>query len=206
MTTTTAIDWTDVEAAAQEMAGNWRRFDSFAWSRGYKLEDAGQWCIWYTSHPGSGLLAHSNETAINKRLEPFSEGDDPDLVFERHTHWVVGHIDGVSIRVFRHDGTITDAFREFCSIKERLDDYPILNESDYSEREYTATLENYRSEMWRHKDLPEGWQSEVYEWFSDNGMDRFIENRDDEGGYAQEESIIEALKDLGLLPTVVVEN
>jgi hypothetical protein len=31
MTTTTRIDWTDVEEAASEMAGNWRRFECFAW-------------------------------------------------------------------------------------------------------------------------------------------------------------------------------
>ena len=38
-------DWSDVEAAAKQMAGNWRKFECFAWSRGYKLEDADQWGI-----------------------------------------------------------------------------------------------------------------------------------------------------------------
>jgi len=70
------------------------------------------------------------------------------VVHETHSHWAVGYLDGYSIRVYGKDGGITDAFNEFCRIKERLDDYPILNESDYSEREYEATLENYRSEMW----------------------------------------------------------
>ena len=67
-------------------------------------------------------------------------------------------------------------------------------------------MENYATEMWAMKDkLPEGWEGEVYSWFSDNGHDRCIENRDDQGGYAQKENIIEALQDLGLLPTVVLE-
>jgi hypothetical protein len=140
-------------------------------------------------------------------LQPFSEGPDPDVFFERHSHWAVGYLDGFSIRVFRPDGTLTDAFREFCSIKERLDDYPILDEQDYTEREYQATLANYRSEMWRLRDeLPAGWDAEVYSSFSDHGHDSFIENRDDRGGWAPREKIVEALQDLGLLRTLVVEG
>ena len=69
-----------------------------------------------------------------------------------------------------------------------MDDYPILDEADYSEREYEATLENYRNEMWAFKDLPEGWESEVYSWFSDNRQ-RAVENRDDQGGYPQEDDL-----------------
>jgi hypothetical protein len=37
---TTHIDWSDVEDAAKQLAGNWREFDSFAWHRSYDLEDA----------------------------------------------------------------------------------------------------------------------------------------------------------------------
>jgi hypothetical protein len=185
MTTTTRIDWTDVEQAATLLAGNWRRFNSFAWHRAYDLEDADRWCVWYTSSRDAGLLEQSNEQAINKRLAPLAEGDNPDVVFEQHSHWAVGHLSGVSIRAFRDDGTITDAFKEFCSIQEALENYPVLDEQEYSERELEATLDNFRSEMWRLKDdLPDGWEGEVYSWFSDHGHDRYIENRDDQGGYA----------------------
>lgn len=201
------IDWTDVEAAAKQLAGNWRHFDSFAWHRSCDLADADQWAIFYTSGRDAGLLAKSNHAEIVKLLAPFTEEDDPDLVFESHSHWVVGHVDGFSVRVHGKDGQVTAAFKEFCGIKERLDAYPILNESDYSEREYEATLENYRSEMLATRsDLPEGWESEVYTWFGDNGHDSCTENKDDQGGWAEKEEIIESLKDLGLLPTVVVEG
>jgi hypothetical protein len=205
--TTARLDWSDVEAAARELAGNWRSFECFIWHRAKDLDDADQWMIWYTSSPQAGLLEQSNEKVINERLAPYSEGDDPDVVFERHSHWAVNTLTGISIRVVRADGSITEAFREFCRIKERLEDYPILNESHYSELEYGATLENYAHEMWREgKNLPEGWESEVYSWFSDNGHDSFIENRDDQGGYAPRENIIEALQVLGLWPTVVVQK
>lgn len=207
MTTATSIDWTDVEEAARLLAGNWQKFTCFVWHRGHGLEDADRWCIWYTSSRDAGLLEQSNEATINKRLEPFSEDDDPDLVLERHSHWTCGYLSGMSIRVYREDGTPTEAFREFCRIKERLENYGVLNEADYSEREYAATLENYDSEMWRLRDnLPEGWAGEVYSWFSDHGHDRFTANVDDQGGWAPREAITEALQDLGLLPTAVVDN
>jgi hypothetical protein len=207
MTTTTRIDWADVEQAATLLAGNWQKFTCFAWHRAYDLEDADDWCVWYTSHRDAGLLEQSNEAAINQRLAHFAEGDAPDLVFETHSHWASGYLRGFSVRTSRPDGTITPAFKEFCSIKEQLEDYGVLDEADYSEREFEATLDNYRGEMWRLRDgLPAGWESEVYRWFSDHGHDRYTENRDDEGGHAPREAIITALQDLGLPPTAVVEN
>jgi hypothetical protein len=207
MSTATSVDWREVEAAAKTMAGNWKDFDSFAWHRAFDLDDADNWAIVYTSNRDSGLLAQSTETATNKFLEKYTDGDDPDLVFESHSHWAVGHIDGFSVRVYKEDGTITEAFTNLCGIKERLADYPVLDESDYSEREYAATLENYGSELWRLKDtLPEGWQSQVYSYFSDNGHERFIESADDQGGYAPREKIIEALQTLGLLPPEADES
>ncbi len=193
------------ESAAKEMAGNWRKFSCFAWTRGYDLDDADNWMIWYTSGRDAGLLGQSNHEEITKLFKPFMDGDDPDVVSEVHSHWAVGYLDGFSIRVYGKDGNITDAFRAYCGIKDRLEGYPVLNESDYSEREYNATLENYRSEIWgMEKQLPDGWASEVYSWFSDNGHDRYTENRDDGGGYASNEAILEALHELGLLPTLIL--
>ena len=142
MATTQEIDWTDVEAAGKALAGAWRDIPCFCWHRGYELEDADRWMLWYSSSRDAGLLEQSNEKVFNERLRPFSEGDDPDLVFERHSHWAVGYLDGFSIRVYRPDGSITPAFKEFCRIKEALEDYPILDErADYSEREYLETLD-----------------------------------------------------------------
>jgi hypothetical protein len=122
-------------------------------------------------------------------------------VFESHSHWAVGHVDGFSVRVFKPDGTITPAFEEFCQIKAELEAVLILDEADYSKRQYEATLENYREELWRLRDeLPDGWEAKVYSYFSDNGLDEFIENRDERGGWAPREKLIEALEALGLSP------
>ena len=200
MTTVERIDWTDSTEAAKAQAGNWRKFDSFVWRRRYDLEDADAWMVWYSSHRDSGILAQANERVINERLEPFTDGEDPDVVFERHSHWAVGFIDGVSLRTMKPDGTVTEAFQAFCKIMEDLDSYPVLDESLFSEMEYEATLENYASEIGHYRSgLPEGWESEVYSHFSDKGEDRYIESRDDQGGYCPRDKLVEALTELGLL-------
>jgi hypothetical protein len=187
-----------LEEAAREAASNWKEFTCFCWHRAFDLEDADQWAILYTHHRDSGLLDLSNAAAISKALEPFTDTDDPDVVFESHNHWAVGHIDGMSIRVYR-DGQITEAFQAYHELAERLDSYPVLNEEDYSRREYDATLENIADAAWRLKheyDLPDGWEAEVFSWFWDHNQ-RAVENREDQGGYPKEAELTAAFQALG---------
>jgi hypothetical protein len=126
---TATIGELDLESAAKEAAGNWREFTCFAWFREKDIESPDDWAIIYTHHRDSGLLDQSNAVAIAEAMTPFSNGDDPDVVFETHHHWAVGHIDGFSLRVFK-DGKITDAFRTYHELSCRLADYPILDEQD----------------------------------------------------------------------------
>lgn len=188
-----------IDEAAKQAAGNWRKFDSFGWSRRRELADPDRWAIFYTHHRDSGLLDRSNAAVIEKSLEPFTESDDPDVVFESHGHWAVGHVAGFSVRVFNRDGEITEAFRAYHALAGRMADYPILSESDYSEREYTATAANLTDAAWRLKNefaLPDGWQGEVYSWLSDHRPSE-IENRDDRGGYPGEAALRAAFEALG---------
>jgi hypothetical protein len=189
----------ELEEAAQKAAGNWQQFSSFIWFRDRELEDAENWSVIYTHHRDSGLLDQSNAAVIAEALEPFTEGDDPDLMFESHGHYAVGHIDGFSVRVFNRHGEITPAFRAYHELAERLADYPILDEEDHSRREYEQTLRNIEDAAWRLKRqfvLPEGWEGEVYSWLSDNEPSE-VENRDDQGGYPSEESLRAAFDALG---------
>ena len=188
----------DIDEAAKKAAGNWQDFTCFVWFRDRELEDADQWAVIYTHHRDSGLLDQSNAAVIAIALEPFTEGDDPDVVFESHSHWAVGHIDGFSVRVFKN-GKVTEAFERYHELAERMDDYPILDESDYSEREYEATLENIEDAAWRLKnefELPDGWEVEVYSWLSDNESSE-VENTDDLGGYPDEDALRRAFDFLG---------
>ena len=188
----------DLEEAATTAAGNWQDFKCFVWFRDREANDPNQWAVIYTHHRDSGLLDQSNAAVIAKAMKRFSEGDDPDVVFESHSHWAVGHVDGFSVRVFKN-GEITKAFETYHELARQLDDYLILDESDYSERELEATLENITDAAWRLKndfDLPEDWESQVYGWLSDNRCGE-IENTDDQGGYPSESALIEAFDALG---------
>ena len=109
MTTSTHIDWSDVDEAARQVVGNWRKFECLVWYRDRDLEDANNWMVWYTSHRDASLLEQSNEAAINKRLEQFSEADPADVVFERHNHWAVGHVDGFCEAIHSLHRNVTDA-------------------------------------------------------------------------------------------------
>jgi hypothetical protein len=187
----------DIDVAAEEAAGNWMKFECFVWDRTRDLDDAEQWCIIYSHHRDSGLLDRSNAAAIEEAMEPFTEGDDPDVVCESHRHWAVGWIDGFSIRVFR-DGKITAAFQKYHQLAEAMANYPILDESDYSERELEATLANLSDAAWRLEndfDLPDEWKSEVYGWLSDH-CPSAVENCDDQGGYPSESQLQEAFEAL----------
>jgi hypothetical protein len=188
----------NLEEAAIEAADNWKRFDSFVWFRDRELNDADNWAVIYTHNRDSRLLDQSNAAVINKTMQPFTEADDPDVVYESHNHWAVGHVDGFSVRVFK-DGQITEAFKAYHKLAERIAIYPILDESDYSEREYEATFGNIADSAWRLKDefeLPEDWVGDVYSWFADHN-ERAIDNRDDQGGYPKEDELKAAFTALG---------
>ena len=128
----------DLEAAAKQAAGNWAGFKDFSWHLASELDSPGDWCIAYTRHRDSGLLDQSNAAAMEREMHPFTEGDDPDVVAEHHHHWAVGWIEGFSIRVFR-DGQITAAFAHYHELAQRLNDYAVLDDEDYSRRQYEAT-------------------------------------------------------------------
>ena len=183
----------DLKEAATALAGNWRKFRCFVWWREREMNDADQWGIVYTDNRDSGLIDQSNAAVIREALLPFSKGRNPTVVFESHSHWAVGHVDGFSIRVFSR-GRITKAFRKYYELNEQLDDRLILDESDYSNREYDSALEGIELAAWRVKIafvLPDDWLTRVYDWLSEND-ERQLENKDDQGAFPSEDSLREA--------------
>lgn len=188
----THVDWNDVEAAAEQAANNHADFESFGWHD--RPDDAHEWAIVYTHNRDSDLLTLSNADAIAKALEPFEE----DAIAERHSHWACGWVDGYALRVYRN-GQITAAFRHYCELRARLEDYPCLDEEDYSRREHEACLDAIAQEGRRHA-VSKGvdWVAMVHEWLSDNEPGE-LENRDGNGAYPSEAAVRAALFDLDLL-------
>jgi hypothetical protein len=184
----------DLETGAREARGNWQKFDSFGWHD--RPEDGAEWAIVYTHNRDSDLLDQSNADAIDKALAPFTEGDNPDVRAEHHGHWACGWIDGYAIHVYRN-GQITEAFRAYPELAARLADYPVLDEEDFSRREYEATLENLRCEGFDSDFFapPDNWETEVFSWLWDHNQSA-VENRDGNGGYASKAEIAEALDGL----------
>ena len=200
MTTATLPD-SEVLELANDHAGNWKRMDSFAWFRESEIDDSDHWAIIYTHHRESGLLDRSNAGVIGKAMMSFTEkvDDDPDVVMETHSHFAVGWIAGFSIRCINHNGKVTEAFKQYAGLKESMDQYPILDEEDYSNREYEATVENIVDAARSIDDeyeLPNDWQYEVYSWLSDNESGE-LESTGDQGGYPSTESIVRAFTALG---------
>jgi hypothetical protein len=187
-----------VEDAAKDAAGNWQDFNCFWWQRKTEIEDPENWAIIYTHNRDSGLLDQSNAEVIAEAMRPFADTEDADVVFESHSYWAVGHVDGFSVRVFK-DGEITPAFKRYHELALSMADYPVLDETDYSNREYEATLENIPIAAWRLKneyELPDDWIGQVFEWFSEHDCSA-IENVDDQGGSPSEEQLTEAFVALG---------
>jgi hypothetical protein len=118
------------EELANGLAGNWLRFESFSWHD--RPDDAEAWCIVYTHHRDSDALARSNARVMRRELAPYLDGED--CRSESHGHWAYGWIDGFAIRV-RREGKLTDAFRVYAANALAMQDYPILDEADFSAEE-----------------------------------------------------------------------
>lgn len=150
-------------------------------------------------HRDSTLLTQSNADAIVKMLEEKPEFADQ-WEITGCGHWAVGWVDHLSFRAIDEHGNPTEVFRFIASIFDALEDYPVLDECDYSEREYNATIENIEEigKSFVSDDAPESWVGDVYGWLSDNNCNA-LESSDDQGGYPSDDDMKECLGALGYL-------
>lgn len=136
----------DLKALADNAAGNWQRWSCFAWFG--KPDNAAAYTLVYTSNRDSDTLDRANAKAIDDELSQFIESGD--VIPQSHSHWAVGHVDGYAIRV-RKGRKITAAFRCWCDLQAKLADYPILDESLFSEMELESQQESW--ELWAQSDF-----------------------------------------------------
>lgn len=189
---------------ANKYTGNWKKWDSFGWSN--CPEDGELWAIVYTHNRDSGLVELSNAKAIREALNKFPEEE---IIFERHSHWAVGWVDGFVIRVWKDFSKteVTDVFKKYMDLQEKLEDYYLLDEDDHSERQLEETFENVESIGKRYvKDGVDEWVDKVLCWFDANESNELESDDDDQGGCPSSESVKRALYSLGILDEEYLED
>ena len=100
-------------------------------------------------HRDSDSLDRSNFATAWEMIEPVS-GDEEDAYIGSDSHFLVGWVEHIFVRVRGEDGQYTPAFRQAYEIVRKLADYPVLDEEHYSEVEYEEACEILRS-----YDIPE---------------------------------------------------
>ena len=161
----------------------------------------------------SDILEASNYHSIIAHLKnAFVEEYDDNFREVGFSHWVVGHVDQVCLKILKtevdHDlivlDDITDFFIEAVDIVISLLEFdPIFNENDYDNRQWAAAnswIEEMANSNWMpfgHKCIvSDGFGSDIQEWIINN-LDSYSEYSDDGTPIYDEDSMLEAIYQLG---------
>ena len=92
----------------------------------------------------SSIIDISNFDTMSKTL--MSEYPN-DFRIETYSHWLVGSIDRLVCRVLKNgteitQSNITNAFTRAMICKDQLNDYPVYNEDDYSNKLHKAAIDS----------------------------------------------------------------
>jgi len=104
------------------------------------LEKGDLWANTFSQHRDSDALDRSNFQVISQDLE--SRFPD-DVEIEGASHWAVGWTESVVVRMLDDEGNITDAARAVFEWRDALSDYPVADESHYSELEHEELMESF---------------------------------------------------------------
>jgi hypothetical protein len=152
----------------------------------------------------SGLIAQSNAASWKAIMEEAEgngtiEKDSWEVI--SCNHWGPGWVDHLSFQAIKDEESRepTNAFRLVMETVAALQEYPILDDSDHSQREYDAALESIQQNAPSVvENVPEDWPQKVFSaiWEMDGEKQEHLCDSD-EGVYVPEELIAEALQELG---------
>lgn len=114
-----------------EVAGRPSAFDSRSNYTGVDLDTLSAWRVVMTRTRDSGLLDQSNWDCALKQLG--GEGDN--VAIHRFRHWACGWWEALCVT--------GDKVSQGQSIVDKLDGYPVLNDDDYSERQWEQAQETW---------------------------------------------------------------
>lgn len=146
----------------------------------------------------SGLLGQSNASALRRAL-----ADRPELAEDwqetRCGHWAVGWVDHLAIRVLTDDGQETAMLgfvREWLSA---LEDYPIADDEDFSEREAEALRDSVRQSGQRYvrDGVDDDWVERVIARLEHTDPSQ-LESHDDHGPSPDDDAVLDAMICLSL--------
>ena len=162
------------------------------WERAsnYIGENYSDYYVVYAQSRDSDLLTKSNFDVLE---EEFDGKEGVEIV--RFGSWATGWVEYIMI----HEEA-DDLLMKADDYMEQLENYPVLDEEDFSQREYDATIENIKWEG----GLEEEEAKEVFSWLWDYDQDQ-VEAHDGGGGYPSKESIEKALTDLSRRGKVIGE-
>lgn len=140
----------------------------------------GDYCI-MSRNRDSDILIESNWAAACRQLgaEPYDNGrsggdadsfpDRPNVYHWRAGHWACGWVEYLMVRHDASESVLQEAGEIVCSIA----DYPILDESDFSERECNAAAEYWQQMSLRERvelmrDCGESIFAARRDWFPDS--------------------------------------
>lgn len=124
-------------------------------------------CMHSWADRGDDLIAESNHHVMLAQLRTVERPDEDDVVDTSFHHWLVGSMTHIFVRIYNdtdEDGDpiiesgYTPAFRVAVACALSISEYPLLDESDYSEREskaQDALIEDALSWASRGDDTPE---------------------------------------------------
>jgi hypothetical protein len=154
----------------------WERPDNYG---GETYED---YYVVYSKSRDSDLLTQSNFDAILKE-----HGDKEGVEVNRASHWGVGWVEFIMVRKDAPRGVIEALDNDICYLAE---DYPVLDEDDFSSREFEETIENIKSQA--KVSLTDEEAGEVFRRLPDDDTQPV----DGGGAWPKEESVAKAVWEL----------
>lgn len=167
------------------------------------------------AHANNSLLEESNFRVMVKWVsEKFEEDSDFEAV---EFGGAFGTIEHLIIRLTNQDGSISRIAHYVYGLLQKLEDYPVLDESDWSEREwesdYLGNMESIRSVIRDHQIdphfdygqdscSPRPLEVIVRDWLNENdpdSIDHASTGYSDGGGYIESIPVLGALYALGAL-------
>ena len=115
----------------------------------------------------SDPLEASNAAATVAAIEAAHgpEDEESGWVITRCSHWAVGWVEHLSFRALEEDGTPSRQCATMQEIEAALADYPVLDEEDYSRREYEQQCEEIEdaARKWVAANAPDEWVQFVFD-------------------------------------------